>query len=453
MSGNVVIFRSTASRTDQTTLSQCLSCHQHHLGRAWFHHSMGGQTDTMSQSHHSKRFEQQYYLRLGRCANCLRWCRGQHVDLDPCYFDASANMLECGAWSSFLLVCAAYWMGRDSHSYDMRTHAVWCQFPFRRLVSSPHPLTYQLLILTLASCHVNHQNSLATLWGPLLVLSGVSLITQLSTFGYCLRVYLKHAFNVRNEAISTRSQISSSSQSSSRAVYRRVRRVVALQWRGIAIASIVLIDTIYFSIVFVVLDGQNAEAIKNPAKFMPWLACLVYKGKEQCLGLAKPLGMNEGVLIATLIVLSISGIEAFVLLYRWEMVTSWVAYIRGRRERREFVSLDAHRFSLGPLDPRMKDTPQLGTTSTAAWSPATPVYNQPKGAVTFVSSIPNSEKSEKFQQAQSAQARAPNFSSVNPHSYSNTNPFLHNEQNRRNITRHEMGRSWLNEDNSSVGEV
>ncbi|KAI9669412.1 MAG: hypothetical protein M1831_000448 [Alyxoria varia] len=205
-------------------------------------------------------------------------------------------------------------------------------------------------------CHVNHAHSLATLWGPLLGFAGLSLLLQLSTFTYCLNVYLRQALgNYKTDTQSSRQQTSltSTKSANARVVFRRVKKVVSLQWRGLAIAVLVVTDVIFFSIVFVVLDKETQRAIKHPQAFTPWLTCMVLKqDKEACISLAEGILVNESILIATLLLLAVVGIEAFILICRLEMLTGWAELVTSRwqrqNEQREFVSLDARRFSADP---------------------------------------------------------------------------------------------------------
>ncbi|KAL9060496.1 MAG: hypothetical protein Q9162_000669 [Coniocarpon cinnabarinum] len=95
----------------------------------------------------------------------------------------------------------------------------------------------------------------------------------------------------------------------------------------------------------------NSHASLGPL-WIPLLALaglVIKQNKNACLHLAKPLAVNQSLLIAVLILLAIVGIEAFFLICRWQMLTGWLNVCRGRlrqsREMNEFVSLDAHRLS------------------------------------------------------------------------------------------------------------
>ena len=90
------------------------------------------------------------------------------------------------------------------------------------------------------------------------------------------------------------------------------------------IYSVVLIDVVYFSIVFIVLDGKITRALSNIDNVMPWVLCMVEtQDKNKCLDDTSPFTANEATLLATIGLLCIVGILAFVLIGRWGMITGW----------------------------------------------------------------------------------------------------------------------------------
>ncbi|RMZ66888.1 G- coupled receptor [Pyrenophora seminiperda CCB06] len=88
-------------------------------------------------------------------------------------------------------------------------------------------------------CHVNAEHSMQDFWGPLLAIAGGAMVIQVATFVYCIKVYLQNMFS--DEATETQSSAglpsytTSLRKRSARVVYRRVRKVLYLQWRGIMI--------------------------------------------------------------------------------------------------------------------------------------------------------------------------------------------------------------------------
>lgn len=162
-----------------------------------------------------------------------------------------------------------------------------------------------------STCHINHDNSLADLWIPLLIFAGITVITTFATFGYCVKVYL--ASLVDSSASTEGSSLPAYSNSirtmSPRQAYRRVRRVIALQWRGIAIVLIIVADVIFFSIIFVFQDNVIQSVTKDPAKASDWVLCLLGSGgdKAKCLPEASKLVVNEATVTAVLLLLGVSS--------------------------------------------------------------------------------------------------------------------------------------------------
>ncbi|ERT03117.1 uncharacterized protein SPSK_08725 [Sporothrix schenckii 1099-18] len=207
------------------------------------------------------------------------------------------------------------------------------------------------------TCHINHENSLADLWIPLLVFAGLSIVVQLVTFGYCIKVYLASLSD--NAASTENSGLPSYSNSirtmTPRQAYRRVRRVIQLQWRGIAIVLIIVVDVIFFSVVFVFQDNTVAAISADPAKATTWLICLAtHEGdKNKCLDDAAAFTVNEATVGAVLVLLAMNGIWLVFLLGRLSMAHGWVDLLTPasrRNAKREFVSADAR------LDDLKKDT-------------------------------------------------------------------------------------------------
>ncbi|KAI1341481.1 hypothetical protein F5Y15DRAFT_431222 [Xylariaceae sp. FL0016] len=199
-----------------------------------------------------------------------------------------------------------------------------------------------------ATCHINHENSLADFWIPLLVFAGLTVIIQFATFGYCIKVYL--ASLADNSATTENSNMPSYSNSirtmTPRQAYRRVRRVIQLQWRGIVIVLIIITDVIFFAVIFVFLDNTVEHVKENPSIALPWAACLIANSgnKHACLTEAEPLVVSLPTVTAVLVLLAMNGIWLLLLLGRWSMVTGWLdlfGSFGGTRRKKEFVSADA----------------------------------------------------------------------------------------------------------------
>lgn len=180
------------------------------------------------------------------------------------------------------------------------------------------------------TCHINHSNALPAFWGPLLAFAGATALIQFSTydssfldmsvspltnvdrFGYCIKVYFKSLMEGNATSTNNSSALPSYNGSirtaTARQTYKRVRRVVELQWRGITIVLLILADVVFFSVIFLYLDNSAQQSRRNTQKAEPWLLCLVLnKGdKNQCLNLVSDLTVNEATVMAVLILLSVS---------------------------------------------------------------------------------------------------------------------------------------------------
>ncbi|KAI9828780.1 MAG: hypothetical protein M1832_001885 [Thelocarpon impressellum] len=258
------------------------------------------------------------------------------------------------------------------------------------------------------TCHINHSKALQDFWGPLLAFAGATMIIQFATFGFCIKVYLQSLMEDGASSTTNSSALPSFNGSvrtaSARQAYRRVRRIVELQWRGITIVILILADVVFFSVVFVYLDNTTQQSKENLTKARPWLFCLITnKGdKNKCLDLAASLAVNEATVMAVLILLSMNGIWCIILLGRWSMVTGWGAFLKQRFQRkREFVSVDARRFSKDPRTYEMlQSPPQSDAKATEVTSPepvATPRQDRREARVGFPPT-PTRENSDYFGQ-------------------------------------------------------
>ncbi|KAI7094833.1 hypothetical protein KC352_g39319, partial [Hortaea werneckii] len=55
------------------------------------------------------------------------------------------------------------------------------------------------------ACLLNHKDSMADFWGPLLGIAGAAGLLQLATFGYCIHVYLKNLWSDQSQESSAAS--------------------------------------------------------------------------------------------------------------------------------------------------------------------------------------------------------------------------------------------------------
>lgn len=135
-------------------------------------------------------------------------------------------------------------------------------------------------------------------------------------FIYCINVYLRNMWT--DDATDTESSASLPSYnasvrtSSAKAVYRRVREVLWMQWRGILIVVFILTDVVFFSVVFVYMNSVEEASLAKmdltDSIFMPWLLCLVINGgqKDKCFALGQKALVNQPTVIAVLMLLAVS---------------------------------------------------------------------------------------------------------------------------------------------------
>ncbi|CAI7652709.1 unnamed protein product [Penicillium viridicatum] len=208
-----------------------------------------------------------------------------------------------------------------------------------------------MLILTGVSfrfgeiCHINVTNGLYDYWIPIMIFATASLFLQLSTMVYCTHIYLRSLFESSTPGNSGTNPSYSASIGTvtARQAYRRVRRVIKLQWRGIALTSIILGNVIFFAVVFINLDNAVAPTVENVRTAGPWLLCLAETGdKDLCRKYAAAIGPNQATLLAVVFLLSLVGFWNFILFARPSMFAGWLDLFHRKVTRRhEFVSVDA----------------------------------------------------------------------------------------------------------------
>ncbi|KAL9590246.1 MAG: hypothetical protein Q9203_000974, partial [Teloschistes exilis] len=208
-------------------------------------------------------------------------------------------------------------------------------------------------------------------WGPLLAFAAVSTIVQFATLGYCIRVYIRSLFKD-----DSRSQNSSGLPShngsiktvTAKQAYSRVHKAVAVQWRGIVVVIIIIVNVVFLAVVFVSMDNTEQAVMQNFGKAEPWLTCLVLNrgDKEACLDKVNGLATPEPTVMAVLILMSLNGIWTLLFLGRLSMVPAWVELIRKRfrRSHQDFASVDARRFSASPRHYEMMTSPPQTAYST-----------------------------------------------------------------------------------------
>ena len=225
--------------------------------------------------------------------------------LQDCYFSADQVTVFLRSLSLHLQICWQVVPGRKFFLGSL-------------LVGWGVPAISLALVLSLTgvsyrfgnTCHINHDLSVQTFWGPILGFAGAATIIQFVTLGYCIRVYIRSL--LQSDETTQGSGLPSFHSSirttvTARAAYRRVRKVLALQWRGVIIVLIIIVDVIFFTIVFIRMDNTTETETKDLGKIEPWLICLVFSGgdKDLCLDKASTLVLREGTVMAVLYLLSV----------------------------------------------------------------------------------------------------------------------------------------------------
>ncbi|KAL1954512.1 hypothetical protein VTO42DRAFT_1123 [Malbranchea cinnamomea] len=196
-------------------------------------------------------------------------------------------------------------------------------------------------------CHINHDYGLQDFWGPLMGVSAASLLIHAATICYCIHIYLR---SVMDDSPTTENSSMGYSANrsvrtmSARQAYRRVRRVLQLQWRGIATALAVLGNVIFFAIIFLQSDRAAVLTEENIAKNQDWIICLVTSRGDprKCSNEAAKTGPSEAAVSAVLILLSMVGFWTTIFFGHLSMLRGWFDYFKQKfSSKHEFVSIDA----------------------------------------------------------------------------------------------------------------
>lgn len=197
-------------------------------------------------------------------------------------------------------------------------------------------------------CHINIKHGQQDYWYPIMAFTAAALVVQLTTMVYCMHIYLRSLFDnsasTNDNSSSLPSYTSSMRTVTARQAYRRVKRVLQLQWRGLTLVVIIIANVIFFAVVFINLDHEVEPNAANLKKAQPWLMCLAFGGtKASCKKYASALGPNEATLLAMIYLLSLVGFWNFILFARPSMFAGWLdLYRRSFPHRNEFISTDAH---------------------------------------------------------------------------------------------------------------
>lgn len=175
-----------------------------------------------------------------------------------------------------------------------------------------------------ATCVPNPDGAIATWFGWLIGFAVAGALIQLATSGFCLFVYARNLLRHESQQQATTTQTSVSNEANSEAgqksngaptigkrlAWRRVRKLMLIQWRSIVLSVLVIVQAAYFGTVYVALTRlqSNNEAEGRTAESEQWSTCLVLNGgnKEACLQYANALGIDESVVVASMFMASVS---------------------------------------------------------------------------------------------------------------------------------------------------
>ena len=163
-------------------------------------------------------------------------------------------------------------------------------------------------------CHINHDKSLPDFWAPLLAFAASALVIQLVTLGYCVHVYLRSLMDDKTTTDASSglpSYQGSTHTVTARQRYRRVKKVLAMQWRGVAIVLLIIFNVVLFSTILLSMDSNLQATSADFSRVEPWVTCLglTQGDKDQCLPLAEHLVTSEGSILAVLIFLSVCSLQ------------------------------------------------------------------------------------------------------------------------------------------------
>lgn len=179
----------------------------------------------------------------------------------------------------------------------------------------------------------SNATALPTWFAWILIFASVSWIIQVFTILFCLWRFASftlagpsHGTGTSQSSIPTVAsgasdppqtpQKSMTPGRRKRIAWRKVKSILALQWRSIVMAFIVVNLTIYFGIVFIQHVAANEAQAHSPritSTDLEWFSCLTahHGDKDKCLYGAPGLGLSESRAIGTLILASVSSIRTF----------------------------------------------------------------------------------------------------------------------------------------------
>ncbi|KAL4803226.1 hypothetical protein BDV18DRAFT_145400 [Aspergillus unguis] len=198
-------------------------------------------------------------------------------------------------------------------------------------------------------CHINIEKSLQDYWIPIIAFSGAALIMQFTTMGYCVYVYIKSLFDTTstNHSSQLRSFTASQTTFTARQAYRRIRKILKLQWRSNSLVLVILANVLIFAVIFIKTNKMMEMTPENIEKATPWALCLTLNrgDKTKCFDEAREIGPDRATLLALLILLTLVGLWNFILFARTSIFIGWwdLCFHRKPGAQFDFVSADARK--------------------------------------------------------------------------------------------------------------
>jgi len=177
------------------------------------------------------------------------------------------------------------------------------------------------------ACIPNPKDAFATWFGWLIAFGVLGALIQFGTTGFCLAIYMKSWFRQDTQSFSTTTGTSATTAGSAgvtgngkqsarkaakRLAWRRVRKVLLMQWRSIALSVLVIFVTIYFGVIYArqVTTAKMSSRPEHSDQIYRWTVCLIESlgDKEKCMPLAAALSVPEGTVIASFFLISVSTI-------------------------------------------------------------------------------------------------------------------------------------------------
>jgi hypothetical protein len=185
------------------------------------------------------------------------------------------------------------------------------------------------------TCIPNPDGAFVTWFGWLIAFACLSAVIQFTTTGFCLAVYMRSFFRHDSANFSTTTGGSAGSTKpvtpvrsnlnidptltsdtkgppkhlAKRLAWRRVKKVLLLQWRSIVLSLFVIVETIYFGVIYVmqVRTSHQAAQPEHTEQIYKWTECLVLSQGDQaaCLHLAKGLSLPEATAVASFFMVSV----------------------------------------------------------------------------------------------------------------------------------------------------